>query len=263
MCPYKDRPCGFCVESSPSLPQNSREPPYACGVSDPHSQFALKIEDLAHRYTPGAHPALSIAGLRLAPGEQVVLTGSSGSGKSTLLHLIAGLMEPSSGSIEIDGTDIHALSGHARDRFRGRSIGMVFQTHHLLTGFSAEENVMAALMFSQFPRGSHRQRARTLLDTLGIPTPTQRVERLSIGQQQRVAIARALACSPSLVLADEPTASLDPENAEAALDLLQQACRSSGAALLCVTHDRRFTDRFDRAEHLSAPHEQAMAAGGA
>lgn len=173
-------------------------------------------------------------------------------------------MDPSEGTIVVDGVDIHGLHGHARDRFRGRTIGMVFQTHHLLNGFSAEENVMAALMFSDIPRGSHRARARTLLETLGIPTPTQRVERLSIGQQQRVAIARALACNPALVLADEPTASLDPENADVALGLLQQACRDSDAALLCVTHDRRFIDRFDRAEHLNAPHEQLQAAlGGA
>ncbi len=229
-------------------------------VSEAKTHNALQISGLTHRYTAGQTPVIDIAELAVRPGEQLVLTGSSGSGKSTLLHLIAGLMDPAEGSVRIDGTDIHSLHGHARDRFRGRAIGMVFQTHHLLHGFSAEENVMAALMFSDIPRGSHRARARTLLDTLGIPTPTQRVEKLSVGQQQRVAIARALACDPVLVLADEPTASLDPENADVALDLLQQACRSSGAALLCVTHDRRFIDRFDRAEHLNAPHEQLQAA---
>lgn len=192
--------------------------------------------------------------------EQGVLTGSSGSGKSTLLNLIAGLMDPSEGIIEIAGTDIHALRGPARDRFRGRSVGMVFQTHHLLTGFSAMENVLAALMFSDIPRADHRDRGRELLNTLGIPTPDQRVERLSIGQQQRVAIARALACKPALVLADEPTASLDPDNAQVALDLLQDSCRASNAALLCVTHDHRFVDRFDRHEHLTSPLEQLQGA---
>jgi putative ABC transport system ATP-binding protein len=219
------------------------------------SQAVLIIQGLEHRYPHEQVPALMVPELTLKSGEQLVLTGSSGSGKSTLLHLIAGLMDPSAGHVLVAGTNPHQLRGHARDRFRGRTLGMVFQTHHLLLGFSAEENVMAALMFSDIPRGAHRARARSLLETLGIPTPTQRVERLSIGQQQRIAIARALACDPALVLADEPTASLDPDNARVALDLLQQACRDSGAALLCVTHDRRFLDRFDRAEHLLAPHE--------
>jgi putative ABC transport system ATP-binding protein len=223
---------------------------------------ALQIDSLVHRYHRDQQPILSIEELSLDPGEQLVLTGSSGSGKSSLLNLVAGLMNPSAGSIEIRGTKINELHGHARDRFRGQNIGMVFQTHHLLSGFSAQENVMAALMFSDVPRGSHRARARTLLDSLGIPTPTQRIDKLSIGQQQRVAIARALVCDPALVLADEPTASLDPENADVALNLLQDACRSSGAALLCVTHDRRFIDRFDRAEHLQSAHEQLQAAAG-
>lgn len=217
---------------------------------------ALEIRDLRHAYAPDQPPALIVPELVLDPREQLVLTGTSGSGKSTLLHLIAGLMNPSHGQIRVAGTDLHTLRGHARDRFRGRTIGMVFQTHHLLTGFSAAENVMAALMFSDIVRGAHRERAHALLDSLGIATPDQRIERLSIGQQQRVAIARALACNPALVLADEPTASLDPDNAGAALDLLQQACRSSGAALLCVTHDRGLVGRFDRTEHLRAPHEQ-------
>lgn len=221
---------------------------------------ALQIDALAHKYAGSQQPALQIERLQVDRGEQIVMTGSSGSGKSTLLNLVAGLMNPSEGTVRIDGTDLHALHGHARDRFRGRTIGMVFQTHHLLTGFSAQENVMAALMFSDILRGSHRSRAQTLLETLGIPTPNQRVERLSIGQQQRVAIARALACKPALVLADEPTASLDPDNASVALDLLQDACRASNAALLCVTHDRRFVDRFDRHEHLTSPIEQLQGA---
>lgn len=239
-------------------------------MNQSHTQAALRIDNLRHRYATGQPPSLIVPELTLAHAEQLVLTGSSGSGKSTLLHLIAGLMDPSEGTITVNGTRLHELASHARDRFRGRTIGMVFQTHHLLMGFSAQENVMAALMFSDIPRGAHRARARALLDTLGIATPDQRVERLSIGQQQRVAIARALACNPALVLADEPTASLDPDNAHAALNLLQEACRSSGAALLCVTHDTQLVARFDRTEHLHAPHEQheqheqlQAAAGGA
>lgn len=187
------------------------------------------------------------------PGEQVVITGASGSGKSTLLHLSAGLMEPSEGVVSIDGVDLHTLRAGVRDRFRGRRIGMVFQTFHLLHGFSAKENILAALMFSELPKGSHSKRADELLGTLGIERPHARIDTLSIGQQQRVAVARAVACSPTLVLADEPTASLDPEHADAAIGLLQNACRACGSALVCVTHDRSIVDRFDRHLDLASP----------
>ena len=125
--------------------------------------------------------------------------------------------------------------GPARDAFRARHIGMVFQTFNLLHGFSALENVMAALMFTDIPAREHRDRAAALLESLGIERTEAAPDRLSVGQQQRVAVARALACSPELVLADEPTASLDPENADAAMHPIQSAPRRP--ALLCVSHD--------------------------
>ena len=183
-------------------------------------------------------------------GEQIVLTGQSGSGKSTLLHLIAGLMNPTSGQVQIAGTRIGDLSGSQRDRFRGQHIGMIFQTFQLLHGFRVIENVLAALMFSDLPRKEHRQRAIELLELLGINTPDARIEELSVGQQQRVAVARALACKPTVVLADEPTAALDPEFANAAMDLLQSSCRATGSALICVTHDHSLISRFDRHDRL-------------
>jgi len=183
----------------------------------------------------------------------VLLTARSGRGKSTLLALIAGLIDPASGTVEIAGQPIHALHGAARDRFRGRHIGMIFQTFNLLQGFSAAENVMAALMFSTLPPREHAPRARELLTSLGIERADVAVERLSVGQQQRVAVARALAPSPTLVLADEPTASLDPETAEAAMGLIQSACAARSAALLCVSHDPSMSDRFARREALDAP----------
>lgn len=222
----------------------------------------LTLSAVRYSYPSTRSVGVALDSLTLDPGEQLVLTGTSGSGKSTLLHLIAGLMEPDSGSIVVAGTDIHRLRAAKRDRFRGRSIGMVFQTFNLLQGFSAAENVMAALMFSDIPRGAHAKRAASLLGSLGITTPGQLVEQMSVGQQQRVAVARAIACSPALVLADEPTASLDPDHAESALNLLQDACRSSGAALLCVTHDTRVIDRFDRHECLHpAAVDQSREAG--
>lgn len=213
---------------------------------------ALSVRDLVFAYPGASEPTVRARRLDLRPGEQVVLTGSSGRGKSTLLHLIAGLMEPTRGEVVIDGTPLGSLAESARDRFRGRHVGMVFQTFHLLHGFSALENVLAAMMFSDLPRGEHRDRASALLQRLGIQRVHAPAEELSVGQQQRVAVARALACRPTLVLADEPTASLDPENASEAVGLLKEACRENNAALLCVTHDPSLVGLFDRHETLDA-----------
>ncbi|HZW09199.1 MAG TPA: ABC transporter ATP-binding protein [Phycisphaerales bacterium] len=211
---------------------------------------ALKIEGLKYRYPDGTDWVVDIASLELADGEQALLTGPSGRGKSTLLYLVAGLMEPSGGRVLVHGQDMHALRGHARDEFRGRAVGMIFQTFNLLQGFSAAENVMLAMMFSDIPRSEHSKRAHELLEHLGVERPDAPPERLSIGQQQRVAVARAVACRPRLVLADEPTASLDPENAAGAMNLIQAACRESGAALLCVSHDPGMAERFGRRAEL-------------
>lgn len=213
---------------------------------------ALVVAELVFSYPGAAATTVRVDDLSVHAGEQVVLTGSSGRGKSTLLHLIAGLMEPDRGRILVAGTEMGPLKGSARDRFRGRHIGMVFQTFHLLHGFSATENVLAALMFSDLPKSEHRDRAASLLARLGIERVHAPAEELSVGQQQRVAVARALACRPALVLADEPTASLDPANASEAVGLLQEACRDSGAALLCVTHDPTLVRRFERHETLDA-----------
>lgn len=147
---------------------------------------------------------------------------------------------------------MHALRGARRDLYRGQRVGMIFQTFNLLNGFSALENVMAALMFSAIPQREHRARAESLLRGLGIERTDADPDRLSVGQQQRVAVARAVACAPVLVLADEPTASLDPENAEGAMDLIQHACRERHAALLCVSHDPAMVRRFDRRASLEA-----------
>ncbi|MGP1272804.1 MAG: ATP-binding cassette domain-containing protein [Phycisphaerales bacterium] len=214
---------------------------------------ALEITGLRFRFPGAAEETIRLDALQLARGEQMLLTGSSGRGKSTLLNLIAGLIEPTAGTIRVDGRDVHAMSGAKRDLFRGATIGMVFQTFHLLHGFSAAENVMAALMFSPVPRREHRTRAEELLRTVGIETPDRDCGSLSIGQQQRVAVARAAAVSPVIVLADEPTASLDPASAEIAMDLLQSTCREIGAALLCTSHDPRMAARFERREALGLP----------
>jgi putative ABC transport system ATP-binding protein len=216
---------------------------------------ALSIEGLRFRYPArdnGAGWTVEVESLSLARGEQMLLTGGSGRGKSTLLHLIAGLMELAEGRVLVAGQAVGALHGAARDRFRGRHVGMIFQTFNLLHGFSAAENVMAALMFSDVPAREHRAKAESLLRHLGIERVGAEPDRLSVGQQQRVAVARAVACGPVLVLADEPTASLDPENAGAAMDLIQSVCREKGAALLCVSHDPAMAGRFERRASLDS-----------
>jgi len=211
---------------------------------------AISLTDLVYRYRSSDEQVVNIPRFSLKKGEQILLTGASGSGKSTLLHLLSGLMNPESGSIEIQGTAINQLRGSKRDRFRGAHIGMIFQTYQLLHGFSARENILAALMFSDLPRSTHNARALSLLKVLGINKPNQLVEEMSVGQQQRVAVARAVACSPTVVLADEPTAALDPDHAQGAMDLLQEACRSIDAALICVSHDHSLCPRFDRHQSL-------------
>lgn len=236
---------------------------------------ALSIRGLKFRYASaqardGAPPwTIDIPSLELAAGEHMLLTGSSGRGKSTLLYLIAGVLDlapPSSGEVRVAGRNIHQLRGAVRDTFRGSSIGMIFQTFHLLPGFSAAENVMAALMFSDIPPREHRPRALELLKRLGITDPDRDPDRLSVGQQQRVAVARALACRPALVLADEPTASLDPANSAAAVDLIQSVCREQNAALLCVSHDPSLASNFERRvslDELAGTSAASGAPGGA
>jgi ABC-type lipoprotein export system ATPase subunit len=223
----------------------------AASGSTPAAAPALRIAKLRFAY-PGVRSGwtTSVESLTLGRGEQVLLTGGSGSGKSTLLHLIAGLEEPAEGVVEVAGRKIHHLHGAARDRFRGRHIGMIFQTFNLLHGFSALENVLAALMFSDIPAREHRARALAALKKLDITRTDANPDELSVGQQQRIAVARAVVCSPELVLADEPTASLDPENAGAAMDLIQTTCKDLGAALLCVSHDPAMAERFPRRASL-------------
>jgi ABC-type lipoprotein export system ATPase subunit len=209
----------------------------------------LELKDLVFRYDSGDWK-LRLDSLVLNKGDQMLLRAGSGKGKSTLLSLIAGLMEPTSGTIKVAGQSVHGLNGAARDQFRGQHIGMIFQTFNLLQGFSALENVMAALMFAGASPSEQKTKAQSLLKTLGITRLNAPVETLSVGQQQRVAVARAVACDPVLVLADEPTASLDPENAAAAMELIQRTCRERGAALLCVSHDPAMWTRFEHTQQL-------------
>jgi ABC-type lipoprotein export system ATPase subunit len=223
---------------------------------------ALEIARIHFRYGDRGFE-LQLPSLALARGEEMLLVGRSGCGKSTLLQLIAGLVDPTSGTVKVAGQDMHALKGAARDRFRGRTVGMVFQTFNLLHGFTALENVMVAMLMSDLPKADWRPRAEALLGSLGIERLDALVEELSVGQQQRVAVARALACRPALVLADEPTASLDPENSVNAVNVLRNACREQGAALLVVSHDPSLEQHFARKNRLDALVSHPSASEGA
>jgi len=205
---------------------------------------AVRLENLNFDY--GEDFSLSIKELSLNKGEMALISGGSGSGKSTLLWLIAGLLRARSGSITVAGERMDGASESAADRIRSRHIGLVFQTHHLLPEFTAQDNVALALMAASEPEKTHASRSRELLNKLGIERVNVPVANLSVGQQQRVAVARAIVCKPTIVLADEPTASLDEVNASQAMDLIQQACREAGAALLCASHDRAMQSRFER-----------------
>lgn len=179
----------------------------------------------------------------MASGERLCLTGGSGSGKSTLLSIVAGLLVPTSGAVRLNALDVFTLGEAERDRLRARHIGCVFQTFNLLQGLSALENLTLAQRFAGVAAGRARARAEQLLEQLGLAQrASARPSELSVGEQQRVAIARAVSNSPGLVLADEPTASLDDESASAAIDLLLEACRES--TLIVATHDQRLASRF-------------------
>ncbi len=195
-------------------------------------------------------PVIDIERFELADAEQMALVGTSGSGKTTLLHLIAGILTPDSGQILFGSTDVAKLSEADRDVFRGRNVGYIFQTHHLLPGFTALENVLLGMTFGG---GKHDPDwAKKLLNEVGLSERLHyKPNKLSVGQQQRVAIARALANRPKLVLADEPTGSLDAANAQQALDLIRKLCTKVGAALLLVSHDPHITQQMGRSVVLS------------
>lgn len=195
--------------------------------------------------------AFRIGSFFLNRRESMVLTGRSGTGKTTFLHLIAGLLSADAGRIVVDGKVVSGMSESERDTFRARTVGCIFQTLHLLHGFTALENVMLAAAFVGNKRGSHT-RAKDLLVRLGLEKKLHvHSHRLSVGEQQRVAIARALLNTPALLLADEPTASLDDENARLVIEELRRLADESGASLLIATHDPVVVESFDRVVPLA------------
>jgi lipoprotein-releasing system ATP-binding protein len=218
-------------------------------MAEPLLQLEAVTKDYGERVVTRVLHDVSFA---LAAGEFAALIGPSGSGKSTLLHLLGLLDRPTSGRILLRGCHTAELGQRALGRFRGRTIGFVFQFHHLLPAFTALENVMMPMLADRGRRDEEmRQRASSLLDRVGLADrKDSRVTDLSGGQQQRVAVARALSMSPALVLADEPTGNLDSKSGDQVFGLLRQFNREQGTAFLIVTHDARLAARCDRVLEL-------------
>ena len=223
----------------------------------------LLLENVRKSYREPNGEVLSILDIErfsLEKGEQAVLRGQSGCGKTTLLNCIAGLTTVDQGRITIHGQDIVRLQEVSRDRFRARHIGIVFQTFNLLPAFTALENVLLGMTFTgQRPDSS---RATKLLQDVGLGHRlTHKPSALSVGEQQRVAVARALSNQPDLLLADEPTANVDPAHQQQVIDLMREACVRENIAMLLVTHSREVSSQFERVETLEDVNRAVAGAG--
>ena len=216
----------------------------------------VRLEDVCKSYNVGQSSQTEILhhiGFAVQQGELMALIGASGSGKSTLLNIIGLLDRPTSGRLRIKGDDTSTLSEEQITRLRGHAIGFVFQAHHLISAFTALENVMMPMLVDHgFPTPEMYARAKDLIALVGLKAVgDNRATNMSGGQAQRVAIARALAMNPYLVLADEPTGNLDTASADGAFQLMRKVNRESGASFLIVTHNLELAKRCDRTIELS------------
>ncbi len=216
-----------------------------------HVGPVLELQGIRKSFNVGADNEIEVLhgiDMCLYPGDFCAVVGPSGSGKSTLLNTVGLLDRPSSGSLRITGLETTQLSDAQLTHLRGHSIGFVFQYHHLLSAFSALENVMMPMYAAQgLMDANMRERAAQLLDSVGMrPWLHAPANRLSGGQQQRVAVARALAMQPALILADEPTGNLDSKSADGVFALLRSVCKEHATAVLFVTHNPELSERCDR-----------------
>lgn len=235
----------------------------------PDPSPAVELRELRFAW-PGRPTLLDIGRFALARGERVFLRGASGSGKSTMLGLIGGVLTPTSGDVMLLGRSLTTLRSAERDRLRGEQIGFIFQLFNLIPYLSVLDNVVLPLQFSpaRAARLGGREpaaEAQRLLTALGLESGelwARSISQLSIGQQQRVAAARALIGNPPLIVADEPTSSLDHDAREQFLELLQRECRAQGASLLFVSHDTSLGHLFDRVVALESINRASGAAAG-
>ena len=222
----------------------------------PNTAPILQLEDVRFRWPGRTSFGLHVPNLTLARSETVLLLGESGSGKSTLLSLICGTIVADSGSVCVAGTDTAALSAGRRDRFRAEQIGLIFQQFNLLPFASVQDNILLPLKFAPERRNRVADpvtEAARLCNDLGLPNGvmSSKAGTLSVGQQQRVAAARALIGMPPLIIADEPTSSLDAATQTTFLELLFAQSLAHGTTLLMVSHDARLSNQFDRVIHMN------------
>jgi putative ABC transport system ATP-binding protein len=219
--------------------------------SDP--SIVVRCQGVTKTYGEGDAEQVALRGVDLdvRQGELLMLVGPSGCGKTTLLSIITAILDPDGGRCEVLGRDIQQLSPDERTRFRGESIGFVFQSFNLLPSLTALENVSIPLLLNGVDRRAAETRAQAMLESVGLGDRLQRKPpRLSGGQQQRIAIARALVHAPKLVVCDEPTSSLDHQTGYDMMVLLRDHVRGPGRALLVVTHDNRIVGFADRIAHM-------------
>lgn len=214
-----------------------------------NNKIILDCREISKSYSDGALnvQVLSHLNLQVAAGQSVSIVGASGSGKSTLLHLLGGLDEPTTGTIQLMGQDLSKLSQKQLGELRNQYLGFVYQFHHLLPEFSALENVMMPLLIGKKPKAEAEVQAVAMLEKVGLHQRMQhRPSELSGGERQRAAIARALVTHPACLLADEPTGNLDRKNAQNVLDMMLDLKNELGTSLVVVTHDDELAARFER-----------------
>lgn len=216
---------------------------------------ALQVQDLRFCFAGQQQDLLQVPTLEVAAGSSIGLRGVSGAGKTTLFHCLAGITAPTAGRIVWDGTDIGSLTSEALAHWRRQHLGLVFQDFHLIDGLSALDNVLLPAYFGRWRLDNEvKARAQNLLAEVGLTVPHQLAALLSRGERQRVAFARALLLKPAIVMADEPTASLDPEHRTQLGELLVALTRAQGVTLIVISHEQELLARMDHCLTLQAGH---------